>query len=436
MKPKTAIVLLPVFWPNLPPISLASLKGFLKKNNVDVDIFDYNNYFFNKFPENLIKQWQISSNKSFEESFLDLLKNDHQKDIDLMIEKLLSYDIVGFSCYKSNFSTVKEISKLLKTKKPGIKIVLGGPEIAAQYFKLKENIVNELSGFADLIVVGQGELPLLEFIAGKNNDEKLVLFRELNNTEDFTVPDYSDIDFNSYPKKNTAQLLSSIGCIRRCNFCSERLLYKRYKAYPAKKVISHIKSLKDSGIQCFVFNDSLINGDLKAFEELLDAIIDNFGSIPWEAQIAVRTDMTDAIFDKMKKSGCYNLFVGLESGSDNTLKKMNKGFSSKDALEFFKKLDSFKLKFGVSMIVGFPGEEIKDFKESLEFLIRNKNIIKKIEQVNPYVYYEGTNVDSQTGYKHNKELIDKTALFMETIQKEGFKYTKAYINNLVEPEWK
>lgn len=176
----------------------------------------------------------------------------------------------------------------------------------------------------------------------------------------------------------------------------------------------------------------MINGDLIKLEDLCDTIIANFGFINWEAQIAVRNDMKQGIFNKIKKSGCYNLFVGLESGSDKVLKKMNKGFTAADALDFFRKLNKAKLFFGISLITGYPQETQADFQEGLDFIIANKDMIPKIEQVNPFTYYDGTKADKRGDYKMNNEALRRTEILVKEIKQRGFKYTNAFLGNLVE----
>jgi len=178
----------------------------------------------------------------------------------------------------------------------------------------------------------------------------------------------------------------------------------------------------------FVFHDSLINGDLEKLEELCDKMIKCFGSVKWEAQIAVHNSMPLALFKKMKKSGCYNLFVGLESGCTRTLKNMNKGFTPQNAVNFFKKLNAAGLFFGVSVIIGYPGETEADFRESMDFIIKNKPLIPKIEQVNPFTYYDGTTADK----KADKNALKRLDIFIKEIKSNGFKYTNAFLGNLME----
>jgi len=171
-----SIILLPVFWPNLPPINLALLKAYLALYNIPIDTIDFNNYFFTKASPDLKKQWLISCNSSLEKNILNILRADFRSQFNSMLEQLLSYDLIGFSCYKSNFITTIKIARILKEKNPSIKIIFGGPEIARQFFKLGDIFSKQFDAFCDFFVVGEGELPLLNFIIGDIGANKVAKF--------------------------------------------------------------------------------------------------------------------------------------------------------------------------------------------------------------------------------------------------------------------
>lgn len=118
--------------------------------------------------------------------------------------------------------------------------------------------------------------------------------------------------------------------------------------------------------------------------------------------------MSDELLSKLKESGCYDLFIGLESGCSKTLKNMNKGFTPEEAKDFFQKLNFAGLFFGVSLIVGYPRETEEDSEQSLKFLIENKDIIPKIEQINPYIYYDGTDPILSKVSDNQKEIAART----------------------------
>jgi len=433
---KIALTLLPVFWPNLPPLSLPTLKGYLAGKGIKTDCIDYNNFFYNRATQDLQKEWLVSCNRPLEEKIIDILQDDYPGHFEGMLKRLRGYDVVCFSCYKSNMKATRRIASMLKLQKPEIKIVLGGPEITCQYLEKKAKIGHFYGDIADFLAVGEGETPLFQYLSETGQIGPLAAFMELSDPRELPVPDYTDLDFSDYPRRSAVPMMTSRGCVRNCSFCSEKLLYKKLRVYPAQRIVEQIRSHLSKGVRQFIFHDSLINADLKALEELCDGIIRNFDSIDWEAQIAIRPDMPGRLFEKMKKSGCYHLFVGLESGCDDTLSNMNKGFTTKEAVEFFQELDFYDLSFGVSIIVGFPGETESDLMESLDFVIQHQDLIPKIEQVNPFVHYRGVDLPPEADYKNCEKTLDRTAFFIDQIKTAGFKYTRAFLMNLVETPWR
>lgn len=430
---KILLVILPIFWPKMVPIGLGYLESFLKKNNIQADILDLNNIFYNLVSGNLKKEWLVSCGVFLEKNILQIIERDYPRQYHASIEKMLNYDIVGFSCFKSNFGSTLTVAKFLKSKCKDVKIILGGPEITRQFFKKGPQFDNRIIKVSDFLVVGEGEKPLHEYIASRKKTKRIAKFEELDNLNDISFPTYRSLNLNTYPRKDAIPLQFSRGCIRKCSFCSERLLYKSFRTRCTGDIIDEIKYHKEHHkTNYFVFFDSLINADLRRLEDLCDRIIEQFGSINWEAQIAIRNDMQDRVFEKMKRSGCFNLFVGLESGSDNILKNMNKGFTAKEAGGFLKRLNKAGLSFGISIIVGYPGESDLDFKETLDFIVKNKDIIPKIEQVNPFVWYDGTDADKSADYKIDKNSLKRMEIFIKEIKRYNFKYTNAFIGNLIE----
>lgn len=436
---KILLSILPPFWPKMPPLGIGYLQAFLTNNSVKCSILDLNNIFYNLASSELKKSWLVSCNRFLEENIFSLTQKNHPEEFKSLVDRMLEYEIIGFSCFKSNIHSTLKLARLLKSRNKTIRIIFGGPEMTKTYFKTSGKFTKDILGLADFIVAGEGEKGLLNYIASDQlryppqadsaAEKNLSLFSELDDLNALSFPVYKNLDLDSYPRKNSIPILFSRGCVRKCKFCSEALLYKKFRVRPVKNLIEEIMYHKSKNkTEYFVFHDSLINGNLKKLEELCDKIIEKFGSIKWEAQIAIRNDMSDRLFKKIKKSGCYNLFTGLESGCDKTLKNMNKGFTAKDAAGFFKKLNDAGLFFGISVIVGYPGETESDFKESLDFIISNKSIIPKIEQVNPFTYYNGTGADKNP----DKDSLKRLNVFIKAIKSHGFKHTNAFLGNLIE----
>ncbi len=431
MNKRILLITAPPLWPKMPPVGVAHLKAFLRSKGIECDILDMNILFHNLFEDKIKKQWLISCNTGLEKNMFSIVKERQTKKLNGIIDEILEYDAAGFSCFKSNTRFSLELAKILKSSKRSMKIIMGGPEITRQFLKKDGDFIGKNREYFDFAVAGEGELPVLNYLTEKYESQKTAAFVEMGDLDDVPFPGY---DTTLYPSEKSVPLLFSRGCVRKCLFCSERLLYKKFRVRTAHKVIEEIRYHLSKNIRYFVFHDSMINGDLKKLRELCDGIIENFGSVSWEAQFCIRDDIPENLLRKMKKSGCYNLFVGLESGCNSTLRKMNKGFSTEHALSLFGKLKNAGLNYGISIIVGYPGEAEQDFRESLDFVINNRHLIPKIEQINPFTYYDGTPADKSYDYSVNHTSLERLSTFSGEIKRQGIKHTNAFIGNLVEKE--
>jgi len=141
--------------------------------------------------------------------------------------------------------------------------------------------------------------------------------------------------------------------------------------------------------------------------------------------------MSRELVSKMKRAGCFNLFIGLESASAAVLKRMNKGFTLTEARSFFQLLSAEGLHFEISLITNYPGETENEFQETLQFIRDNKSSIPKIAQVNPWVPYVGTTAAQRTHMVDFAQGIRKLERMRAFFEHENIPYTKSYIGNLL-----
>lgn len=430
MNKLSALVLLPPFWPGTPPLNLIFLNDFLQKNNIPCTLLDYNILFHQKASGDTQKEWNKSCNDLFEMNCDSRLKNELPELFREMFETLSSFENLAFSCYHSNLPMTCSVAAGIKALSPKTRIIAGGPEITAQYFKNK-NKIKELFPMFDAFCAGEGERPLLQWLTQPENKKNIYLFEELPSFPEISPSTLQKIEMTPYTKKNTFSLMTQRGCIRKCRFCSERLLSRSLKSCSVENLMEQLHTLKNKGMERLIIHDSMFNARLSHVREFCTQIRKNFGSVPWEAQIGVRTDMPSELISLMKASGAYHLFIGFESGCDNTLLRMNKGYNTAEAIRFFNLLKENTLSFGISIIVGYPGETDADFQESLNFVIKHKNLIPKIEQINPFVYYPGIPFPKGQYGKPTQDALEKAQFFIKTVQAAGIKTTKAFLCNLV-----
>jgi anaerobic magnesium-protoporphyrin IX monomethyl ester cyclase len=416
MKESVYIIQTPPVWLKTPPLSLVYLNNHLNKNNILNKAIDLNLAIF-QLCSISPSDW-LTLNKDIEEGIFGAIEKVFSPFLEYLYSQIKDVPFVGISLFKRNLPFSFSLADKIRQRYPQKAIIFGGPHTL---FLQRQGLLNE----KDFWVVGEGENSLLEIIQGSS--QKIHQFKESSDLDSLPFLDFSEFNFKSYA--NAIPILSSRGCPHKCNFCSEKLLYKKFRHHSAKYMVDLIKKLKSRyQMNTFLFCDSLINYDLKWLNEFCSLVIKEKLDIKWEAQIRAQKNFPLELAQLMKKSGCYNLFVGLESACDKTLKSMNKGIDRQTSDEFVRILNQAQLHFEISLILGFPGETEQDFLETLTFIVSNKDIIPKIAQVNPFVDYLDNYPGQEFPDPQAKKRVEK---LIKVLQEEKIKYTKGFINNLV-----
>jgi len=111
--------------------------------------------------------------------------------------------------------------------------------------------------------------------------------------------------------------------------------------------------------------------------------------MPWECEVRVGT-VDKQLLETMQKAGCYYLDIGIESGSQRILEKMNKGIMINDAEKLLKWCQELGLRTKCFFTVGHIGETVKEGMETIRFIQRNRKHITLVGY-NPGIrIYPGT----------------------------------------------
>jgi radical SAM superfamily enzyme YgiQ (UPF0313 family) len=181
---------------------------------------------------------------------------------------------------------------------------------------------------------------------------------------------------------NEACVITSRGCIFNCAFCAAaRSMNKdfRIREKSTASIISEIDQLLNiyQGVDSIrVVDDLFLKNPLtitKASE-----VFNNF-NLQWRSMAHIQSfkNVEDEKIVILKKSGCYELFIGIESGSPRILKQIHKTTDIDMIKENISKLLRNEINVKAYFVYGFPGETIEDFDMTFSLAEYLKNVSVK-----------------------------------------------------------
>ncbi|MBM3247603.1 B12-binding domain-containing radical SAM protein [Candidatus Pacearchaeota archaeon] len=376
-----------------PALSLAYLAATLRNRCHEVVVLDLSIQVFNELSENeKTPYWDLNRPDYWwnRDSLDNIIKKGR---IDSWAEAItqLKPDIVGFSIYTTNLLTSSILAEKIKTKNSKIKIIFGGP-FARRDNHVAESIMKHI--YIDAVVVGEGENTIEEIVDHYEKNNKIgyckgALIRinkevidcgirlPIQDLDSIPFPDFSDSDFSIYREK-IVPILASRGCPNNCVFCDEKPFWQNYRYRTAGNVILEIKQqISNYGIKMFKFNDLLLNEALSELEKFCDMLIKENIKIKWGGFITVKK-MEKRLIVKMKDSGCCFVSVGIESASQDILNKFKSSVRIEIAEELLKLFAETGISTHTGWIVGFPNESFSSFKQSIDFIKKNKKYINLV----------------------------------------------------------
>lgn len=383
----------PIIETDLPLQAPAILKATVEKHGFRSHTLDFNilhRKYEKQDPEkyNLLKNYFITGR--IEKNKFSIVEQFIQHCCDILFEKF-SPKFVGLSIFTHACQRAGEIlAKKIKERNASIKIVIGGSGIRGNGIngtvewpeKLKRTKV------IDHFIVAEGEKSIVALLQNETrgglNNTDWVQITDLNNE---VHPDYSDYDLAQYPEKRL-MITGSRGCVRKCTFCDIHTHWKKFTYRSGESIFNEMMSqIQKHGVTNFQFTDSLLNGSMKAYRDFVTYLADYNDKadkkVQWQSQFIVRgqKQMTNDDWDKTKRSGAKALSLGIESGSEKIRNDMNKGFSQQDLDEFMEMAFKHKVKVRFLMIVGYPTETDKEFRETLDLFEKYKKYKDVISEV-------------------------------------------------------
>jgi radical SAM superfamily enzyme YgiQ (UPF0313 family) len=397
------LVLCPAWGIGMPPIASVCLYSYLVQRGYRCWVIDLNIAMYRQFGKQLPQLWQEGSlfrmrEPEFREKAFELILPEMERWAGVIAD--LDARFVGFSTNSGNFELSRILSTRVREINPHSKIVFGGP-----FVSLCDRTL--LGDAWDYQVFGEGEVPLEQLLrAGDDATSPAILRRG-----DSTVPswagdkethlsmdahpplDFTCFDMRAYDNPGNLPLLISKGCINRCHFCTDWMQYAPFRHGTAGWAYGQMRHLTEStGANVAFLTDLLCNGDLRKLRKLADQLVAEPIGLRWSSYAAVRKGMTPELLEAMRAAGCLALNFGIESGSTQVLRDMNKRYDREMAIEVLKLSRAAGIAVTFNLIVGFPTETEEMFQETMHFLEEVADVIDCIGAVTPFAILPNTPV--------------------------------------------
>jgi len=237
--------------------------------------------------------------------------------------------------------------------------------------------------------------PFVSFVLGARNVSRI---KEIVNKEKAVITDI-DYDDTTYIFKNTRKnpykdfVNIMVGCDKKCTFCIVPKTRGREISIPMDIILKQVENLAKEGVKEITLLGQNVNNYGKRFSidhpkvdftDLLKEVskIDGIERIRFTSPHPLHAD--DKFLDEFANNPkiCKHIHFPLQSGSTKILKAMKRGYSKEwflNRCEIIRQIPDVAIT--TDIIVGFPGEEEKDFKETLEVVEK-----VKFEQIFSFVY--------------------------------------------------
>jgi len=319
---------------------------------------------------------------------------DFRKKKQLILKTIKKIDplLVGFSILFENYiNNFIDLTEYLRSKGISCHFTAGG-----HYASLKPEDLFESMPHLDSIVRFEGEytLPeLVKYVSSGGEDwkkTKNIAYRQNGKIILNTLrPVEKDLDKFPFParlplkqyafNKKFATILAGRGCIHNCSFCNTREFYLQASG-PVKRirkpemVVKEMEYLyKKRGCSVFLFQDDdfpvkskLMPDWIKVFCIELERTRLN-KKVIWK--IACRPDeIEEDTFLLMKINGLFQVFLGIEDGTNVGLRRLNKHMTVEMSLNGINILRKLKIDFDYGFILFQPLTTYKSLNENLDFL--------------------------------------------------------------------
>jgi radical SAM superfamily enzyme YgiQ (UPF0313 family) len=276
--------------------------------------------------------------------------DEEAEDIDWNVDA----DVVGITFHTPSAFHAYDIAARFRSRR--ICVAMGGPHVAL--------LPEEASQHADVIFIGEAEGLWEEFLTGFETGSYFRVYRQSGAPSLENIPQARKELFHRHDYTRGV-LFSTRGCPGRCDFCTIAVMYShKFRKRPIAEVAAEYASFQGNVI---IFWDDNIAGDMEYAKQLFRAITPYRKW--WSSQASIHAGRDDEFLEAAARSGCKQLFLGLESLCQQSMAEVNKGFNrAEEYLSIIERIHSHGIAVQAGIVFGFDHDTPEIFRDTIDFL--------------------------------------------------------------------
>lgn len=321
--------------------------------------------------------------------------------------------------------------------------------------KNPSTIVVAVGCYAQVAKKELAKIPEIDLVLGNNEKVEIVKYVEeyinnhINNVELDDVmysKEFSDFGDVTYTEKTRAVIKIQDGCDRFCSYCIIPYARGRVRSRKPENIISEITQIASKGIKEVVITgihiasygrDFLMSKDSKLTNYRLIDLLEEINEIQGIQRIRLGSIepllITVEFVERLKKLEkiCHHFHLSLQSGCDETLKRMNRRYTTEQFKEIVRLLRGAysDVNLTTDIIVGFPGETDEEFNKTYQFLKEIKFYKMHIFKYSPR---KGTKAAVMPNQINGDIKEERSKKLIELSDRNEIEYNKSYIGKNVE----
>jgi radical SAM superfamily enzyme YgiQ (UPF0313 family) len=264
------------------------------------------------------------------------------------------HDVVALTFHTPSAPHAYELAARFRAA--GSCIVMGGPHATL--------LPEEARHHADVVFVGEAEGVWEDFLLGFARGTYRSEYRSEGPASLVGLPPARKDLFHRHDH-TAGVLFATRGCVARCDFCAIAVMYPRgFRRRPVAEVAAEYASFRGKVV---IFWDDNIAGDPAYAIELFRAIAPHRKW--WSSQATIHAGTDDAFLEAAARSGCKQLFLGLESISQESMREVHKSFNRVEEYgRIIARIHAHGIAVQAGIVFGFDHDTPAIFGETIDFL--------------------------------------------------------------------